>query len=216
MVVKGLILALLSIVFLLWIEQGLEVSYIWKTMAKVVLFLVIPLILFQKTKLTFLEIKKTDRTSLRIALLSGLAIMFVIIAAFILLMPTIDIDALLLDLIERAGVTASVFPFVAVYILFGNSLLEEFFFRGLLPSFFKIKFLRLIIPSLLFAVYHVAIFLPWFNLPILFLAVVGLWVGGFIFQLVNERSGTIFPSWIIHMFADVGVLLVGVYIFYFY
>lgn len=214
--VKGLLLAMVSIVFLLWIEQGLEVSYIWKTMAKVILFLVIPLILFRKTKLTFLEIKKTDKKSLRIALFSGLAIMFVIIAAFILLMPTIDIDSLLLDLIERAGVTATVFPFVALYILFGNSLLEEFFFRGLLPSFFRHKFSRLIIPSLLFAVYHVAIFLPWFSLPILLLAVVGLWIGGFIFQLVNERSGTIFPSWIIHMFADVGVLLVGVYIFYFY
>ena len=214
--VKGLILSLVSIIFLLWIEQGLEVSYIWKTMSKVVLFLVIPLILFRKTKLTFLEVRKTDRTSLRIALFSGLAIMLIIIAAFILLMPTIDIDSLLLDLIERAGVTATVFPFVAVYILIGNSLLEEFFFRGLLPSFFKNKFFRLIIPSLLFAVYHVSIFLPWFNLPILLLAVFGLWVGGFIFQLVNERSGTIFPSWIIHMFADVGVLLVGVYIFYFY
>ena len=214
--VKGLIFALVSIVFLLWIEQGLEVSYIWKTMAKVVLFLVIPLILFRKTKLTFLEIKKTDRKSLRIALFSGLAVMFVIIAAFIILMPSIDIDSLLLDLIERAGVTATVFPFVALYILIGNSLLEEFFFRGLLPSFFKNTFFRLLIPSLLFAVYHVAIFLPWFSLPILLLAVVGLWVGGFIFQLVNERSGTILPSWIIHMFADVGVLLVGVYIFYFY
>ncbi|WP_210470650.1 CPBP family intramembrane glutamic endopeptidase [Sporosarcina sp. 6E9] len=214
--IKGLIFALASTLFLLWIEQGIEVSYVWKTMAKIILFLVIPLIVFRKTKLTFLELKKTGRTSLRIAFFSGLVIMFVIIAAFILLMPSIDIDSLLLDLNERAGVTASVFPFVALYILIGNSLLEEFFFRGLLPSFFKHKFYRLLIPSLLFAVYHIAIFLPWFSLPILLLAVIGLWVGGFIFQWVNERSGTILPSWIIHMFADIGVLLVGVYIFYFY
>ena len=146
--IKGLLFALVSIVFLLWIEQGIEVSYIWKTMAKVILFLVIPLILFRKTKLTFLEIKKTDRTSLRIALFSGVAVMFVIIVAFILLMPLIDIDSLLLDLTERAGVTATVFPFVALYILIGNSLLEEFFFRGLLPSFFKNTFSRLVIPAL--------------------------------------------------------------------
>lgn len=130
-------------------------------------------------------------------------------------MPYIDIDALLIDIANK-GVTATVFPFIALYILFGNSLMEEFFFRGILPALFGQSKLRLILPSFFFAIYHVAIFLPWFSPPLLALAVTGLWIGGFIFQLANERSGTILPSWIIHMFADIGVLLVGVYIIYFY
>ncbi len=141
--------------------------------------------------------------------------MGIIIAAFIILQPFIDIDALLVDLAE-AGVTATVFPFIALYILFGNSMLEEFYFRGLLPTLVGNSWIRFILPSFLFAIYHIAIFLPWFSPALLILAVTGLWVGGIIFQLANEKSRTILPSWIIHMFADIGVLVIGLYIMYFY
>lgn len=211
----GVLATIASIAILIWIEQVLEVAYILKTMAKAILFLLIPFLLFRKNGFPFFRLRQTDRKSMNIAIVSGIAIMGMIVATFIILKPFIDIDALLDDLAD-AGVTSIVFPFVGFYILFGNSLLEEFFFRGLLPSFLDRPLLRLLLPSFFFAIYHIAIFLPWFSTPILLLAVVGLWIGGIIFQLVNERSGTILPSWIIHMFADVGVLIVGVYMIYFY
>lgn len=179
------------------------------------LFLVIPFLLFRKAGFPFLQLRQTDKKSTIIAICSGIAITGIIIGAFIILLPFIDIGALLIDLAD-AGITPTVFPFVAFYILFGNSLLEEFFFRGLLPSFFVESRLRLFLPSFFFAIYHIAIFLPWFSPAILTLAIAGLWIGGIIFQLANERSRTILPSWTIHMFADVGILLVGVYIIYFY
>ncbi|CAM3237397.1 CPBP family intramembrane glutamic endopeptidase [Filibacter tadaridae] len=210
----GVIYPLLSIILLLWIEQGLDFSYGWKTVAKAFLFLFIPLVLFRAGKFPFIHFRTIDRKSMRIALASGLAIMSVIIGAFVILLPYIDIDALLIDIAEK-GVTSTVFPFIAFYILFGNSLMEEFFFRGVLPSLLGASWIRFLLPSFFFAIYHVAIFLPWFSPPLLALAVTGLWIGGFIFQLANERSGTMLPSWTIHMFADVGVLLVGVYIMYF-
>jgi uncharacterized protein len=210
-----LVLSLISIVILIWIEQGLEVEYIWKTIAKITLFLLIPLILFRKTGFSFLRLRGTDYKSMKIAMGSGLIITGIITTAFIILQPFIDIDALLIDLAD-AGVTATVFPFIALYILFGNSMLEEFYFRGLLPSFGGKSRLRFILPSFLFAIYHIAIFLPWFSPALLAVALTGLWIGGVIFQIANEKSGTIMPSWTIHMFADVGVLIVGVYIMYFY
>ena len=184
-------------------------------MAKIVLFLGIPLFLFRKKRLAFLRFPRTDRKSLMISLVAGLTVMSTIVIAFFILLPFIDIDFLLAEL-GSIGVTLTVFPFVALYILLGNSLLEEFFFRGLLPCSFNHSLCRLLIPSFLFAIYHVSIFLMWFTLPILVLSIAGLWIGGIIFQLANERSGTIFPSWIIHMFADLGVLIVAVYIFYIY
>lgn len=206
---------MISIILLLGIEQGLTVSYITKTMAKVLLFLGIPLILFYKKGFAFLHFRKVDRQSSSAAIICGIAIVTIIVISFIKLRTFIDIDTLLSSLAE-IGVTASTFPFVAAYILFGNSLLEEFFFRGLLPSFFNRLWYRILIPSFLFALYHITIFLTWFSLPLIVLAVFGLWIGGIIFQLVNEKSRTILPSWTIHIFADIGVLLVGVYILYIY
>lgn len=141
--------------------------------------------------------------------------MVLIIGVFLLLQKHIDIASLRDDLLQ-SGITPTVFPFIALYILIGNSVIEEFFFRGLLPNLFGQSKTRFILPSFFFAIYHIAIFLPWFTLPILMLAVGGLWAGGLIFQLVNEKCRTILPSWIIHMFADVGILLIGVYVLYFY
>ena len=209
------IFPIIAILALLFIEQVLEVSYIWKTAAKILLFFAIPYFLLKAAKYDFLNIRKTHKPSIALALGLGLTIILSILGAFIALQDFIDLNALQTDLETRAGVTAAVFPFVALYILFGNSFLEEYFFRGLLVDFLKGSRLKWVLPSFFFAIYHVAIFLPWFSLPILLLAVLGLWLGGLLFQWINEKSGTIFPSWTIHMCADIGVLLIGVYMFYF-
>jgi len=211
----SILFPVICIAILLWIEQGLEVSYLWKTAAKVLLFFAIPFFFLKATVFEFLQFKKTQKKSLLLALGLGIIVIMAILGAFMLLKDSIDLNALQLDLETRVGVTAVVFPFVAFYILFGNSFLEEYFFRGLLVGLLKDSKLKWILPSFFFAIYHVAIFLPWFEWPILLLAVVGLWIGGLLFQWLNEKSGTIYPSWIIHMCADIGVLLIGVYMFYF-
>lgn len=211
----AILLSIACILFLLWIEQGVGVTYGWKTAAKVILFLIVPFVLFRKRGFSFLSFKRADRHSLRLSVISGLSITVIIIAAFAIVSPFIDTESLILDLQTRVGVTVAVFPFVALYIMFGNSFLEEFFFRGFLVSAFSGTKMKWILPPLFFAIYHVAIFLPWFTWPVLLVALAGLWIGGYIFQWINEKSGTILPSWIIHMFADLGVLLIGAYLFYF-
>lgn len=208
-------LPILSIFILLWIEQGLHVSYVWKTGAKLILFLLIPFFLFRPTRLPFLHFQQNYRKNLRIAMAVGFGMLSAILGAFFILKRYIDLDSLLLDLAD-AGVTSLTFPLIAFYILCGNSFIEEFFFRGILPDAFKGSRFRLLLPSFFFAIYHIAIFLPWFTPPLLMLAVGGLWAGGIIFQLLNEKSGTILPSWIVHMLADAGILLIGVYLLYFY
>lgn len=212
---RGLFIALAGIMLLLWIEQGLAVSYGWKTLAKILLFLVIPLLVFRGEVRQLMAFRETDRRRIRIALWAGAGMMAVIFVAYLLLSRFIDAEALTEDLAGRVGVTGAVYPFIALYILFGNSLIEEFFFRGVLPAQFRRRpGLALTVPPLLFAVYHIAIFLPWFDLPILLLAVAGLWAGGVIFQLANGTNGTILPSWIIHMAADLAILVIGAVMIY--
>ena len=212
---RGLFIALTGIAVLLWVEQGLAVSYGWKTLAKIVLFLAVPLFVFRGEVRRFMAFRQTVSRRIRIALWTGAGVMAALSSAYFLLSGWIDAEALTEDLAGRVGVTGGVYPFIALYILFGNSLLEEFFFRGVLPAQFRgYPRLGLTIPPLLFAVYHIAIFLPWFDLPILLLAVAGLWAGGVIFQLVNGRDGTILPSWIIHMAADLAILIIGAMMIY--
>jgi len=212
---RGLFITLAGIIVLLWVEQVLAVPYGWKTLAKILLFLVIPLLVFPGEVRQFMAFRKTEPRQIRIALRAGAGVMATIFAAYLLLSRLIDEEALTGDLAGRVGVTGVVYPFVALYILFGNSLLEEFFFRGVLPAQFRgHPRAGLTIPPLLFAVYHIAIFLPWFDLPILLLAVAGLWAGGVIFQLANGRDGTILPSWVIHMAADLAILMIGAFMIY--
>ena len=212
---RGLILAIAGIAVLLWVEQWLGVSYIWKTLAKFILFLILPLLIFRREVRLFMKFRDTDPQRIRMSLAIGVGVMAAVFGAFFLLRPFIDTEALVSDLAGRAGVTGVIYPFVAIYILFGNSLLEEFFFRGVLPAQFKEHpRLGLTVPPILFAVYHIAIFLPWFSLPILAAAVAGLAAGGVIFQLANGRNGTILPSWIIHMSADLAVLIIGAILIY--
>lgn len=204
-----------GLLLLLWIEQVLTVSYPIKTVAKLLLFVGIPLIVLYKKEIQYLQFKKTNRQNQHVAILLGILILSMIILSFYLLDSFIDIDLILLNLTNN-GVTPTVFPFIALYILLGNSLLEEFFFRGFLTQFFTRTWCRIFIPSFFFAIYHISIFLTWFSLPLLLLAITGLWIGGMLFQIVNEKSGTILSSWIMHMFADAGIILVGIYIFYIY
>ncbi|MGE6487171.1 hypothetical protein ACQKE5_02635 [Paenisporosarcina sp. NPDC076898] len=63
---------LFSIFFLLWIEQGIEVSYVWKTLAKILVFVVFPVVILRSFTFNFLQIRKTQKNSIYIALGLGL------------------------------------------------------------------------------------------------------------------------------------------------
>ncbi len=205
----------ISILILLWIEQGIEVTYIWKTLAKIILFAVLPLIYIIRMNGNILNKQQLKKSHLVDPFILGFLTMVTIMGAFILFRNQIDLATLKMDLETRVGVNMSNFPFVALYILFGNSFLEEFFFRGWLVDLLQKTKWQWYMPSFLFAIYHIAIFLPWFDWPILLIAVIGLLIGGLLFQWLNKASGTIYPGWIVHISADIGVLIIGIYMFYF-
>jgi len=61
--------------------------------------------------------------------------------------------------------------------------------------------------------YHVAMMVGWFSLPVFLIIVAGLFVGGIIFNVLNEKSSTIYPSWLVHMFANFSINTVGFILF---
>ena len=114
------------------------------------------------------------------------------------------------------GVNKENFVFVAIYISFVNSLLEEFFFRGFaFLSLTKLvsKKYSYIFSAGVFAIYHIAMMTGWFSVAVFALALAGLFVGGIIFNFLNDRSGNIYTSWLVHMFANFAINLIGFHLF---
>ena len=67
--------------------------------------------------------------------------------------------------------------------------------------------------ALSFALYHTAMMLGWFSPPLFLLALAGLAAGGVLFDLLDAGSGTIFPSWAVHIFANLAINTVGFILF---
>ena len=61
--------------------------------------------------------------------------------------------------------------------------------------------------------YHVAMMIGWFGLPVVLLALVGLFAGGVIFSFFNEKYNNIYLSWLIHMCANFATNTIGYILF---
>lgn len=67
--------------------------------------------------------------------------------------------------------------------------------------------------AVVFAISHIAMMIGWFKIDIFMLIMAGLLVGGLIFNYLNEKSETIYPSWLVHMFANFAINTVGFMLF---
>lgn len=221
---RSLLVILLSILacsVLYHIEQSVGVSYIIKTGLKLVLFIGLPLLMTQlvdtENSMETLNYKKHNLNECKLGFFLGSLAFGIIMIAFVVLKGYIDFDNILNDLQEKLEISATSFIFIGFYITFINSLLEEYFFRGFL--FFTIynmgyKKTAYLSSSLLFGLYHMAIFKTWFSLPILILAVSCLVLVSTIFNYLNIKSHTIFNSWIVHLMADAAIIIIGIILFF--
>lgn len=194
------------------IDLILQPPYAVKSAAKVALFTGMPL------AYSLLVDREVDlRTLFKVgggargiveAVLWGAAVFGVIVGAYLLIGGLFDFSQITANMEKTMGITKESFVFVALYISFVNSFLEEFFFRG-----FACLKLKQYIPrwaaytfsALSFAVYHIAMMWVTFEPPLVALALVGLAIGGVIFNFFNERYGNLYISWLIHMGANFAI-----------
>lgn len=130
-----------------------------------------------------------SRTSVIYGVSLGLVSMVVIGVTYMLLRDMIDWSAIRASM-EARHITEQTFLIVFLYIMFGNSLLEEYFFRGIvhyqMSSISRVGAYAL--SALMFSLYHITIFGTWFSGWILGLALVGLILGGVFFSWLYERT----------------------------
>ena len=193
--------------------------YFYKSLIKITLFLLIPFVyflLFPEKKTYLKRLFRPNRRDLIFAGLLGAFVFVVILGAYFLLGRFIDLETIQGALTSGVGVNAENFVYVAIYISFVNSLLEEFFFRGYAFLILKKECGRIFayaFSALAFAVYHVGMTSGWFAILIYLLSMLGLMVGGCIFNYLNEKCESIYPSWLVHMCANFAINTIGFILF---
>ncbi|MCH4888202.1 CPBP family intramembrane metalloprotease [Acidaminobacter sp. JC074] len=202
---KILLYTLTTIIILYFVEQVVMLPYVVKTLVKLPLFVVYPL--YSMKKINF-------RSSYKKTGIASLFVFTVIIVAFFIFRGFIDIEAIRYDMSHRMQIDKSLFILAALYTVFINAFAEEIFFRGFI---FKgmLKYSRkfaYVLSALAFSIYHVAIFLTWFSLPITLLILFGLFVGGLIFNYFVEETDSILASYMIHISADIAIVLIGIHV----
>ncbi len=207
-----IVTVIISCIAMAVIETIIEPAYFVKSVLKIILFLFVPVVFIrlQKEKVLTDSFSLNKRSILKLSGL-GLIIYVIIMAAFFLTKGIFNYPSLIHSLSADQNVSQNSFIWVALYISFCNSLLEEFLFRFI--AFIKLseyttKNVAYIFSLGMFALYHVAMIGGSFPVPLLLLALVGLAIGGGIFNYVDDRSRNIYNSWIIHMFADFAIMTI--------
>ncbi len=188
-------------------------GYAIKTAVKLAVFGLLPLVLTKAWGLISLKELFIFRKNGFVAALGlGLGIYALILGGYFALRNIFDFSQIAGSLTENAGVTKDNFLFVSLYISFINSLLEEFFFRGVLFRNIKDQTkpgYAYGISAVLFAAYHIAMMIGWFSFGLNALVLLGLTAGGLIFNWLNEKLGCIYGSWLTHMFANFAINTIG-------
>ena len=124
---------LFSTLLMCFVDGVIVPPYLYKSIIKIVLFLLVPMIYFLLYKEKNVYLKKlfiSKKKDLLLALALGAGVFAVIMTAYFLCRNYIDFSGIQESLTGGIGVNADNFIYVAIYISFVNSLLEEFFFRG--------------------------------------------------------------------------------------
>ena len=212
------LIALFSIAITL-IDAFVHPNYFVKIPIKILFFLALPMLFFVKNKEAFKDFKKLfvfKKDGIRKACLLGVGVYVVIVAGFFLTRNVIDFSNVTSSLTEGMGITAKNFIFVSVYISLMNSFLEEFFFRGfgfITLKKYTTRKVAYAFSSTLFAIYHVGMLVGMFEFWALLLLLLGLIIGGCIFNYLNELNDNVYPSWFVHMFANFAINTVGFILF---
>ena len=198
------------------IELIFTPTYFVKAAIKLALFVIIPMSLVLVRKETaMLRFFKPNKKTLLPMLAFGVLMYGFIIGAYFLLGKYFDLSGITSSL-DEIGVTKQNFVFVALYIAVCNSFLEEFIFRGFgfigLSEKIGVKS-ACIFSAICFALYHITMMIGWYSFWLTALIIFALFVGGVILNILDSKCKTVYPAWIVHIFANLAINTIGMILF---
>lgn len=209
---KIILYIVLSCLIVCLVDFFIKPVYLIKSIIKAVLFFLVPFMLLKKRDRRQLKKMITpNKNNFFKSILLGISLLTLILFLYFLLSDYYDFNKIL-PLLRSTGITETNFWLVCLHVSLINSLLEEFFFRGfgylLLRKSIK-KSHACIFSGIMFGLYHITIIYNWFSIPLVILAIIGLVVLGIILNILDDRSGNIYNSWMSHMFVNFGINTVG-------
>lgn len=198
------------------IELIFTPTYFVKAVIKLALFVIVPISLIVIRKETsMLRFFKPNGKTLLPMLAFGVLMYAFIIGAYFLLGKYFDLSGITSSL-DEIGVTKKNFVFVALYIAVCNSFLEEFIFRGFgfIGLINKVgEKWACIFSAICFALYHITMMIGWYSIWLTALIIFALFVGGVILNFFDRKCRTIYPAWIVHIFANLAINTIGMILF---
>lgn len=208
-----MILVVVVCLAMAYVEIVMVPGYAAKSGIKMALFLAVPLFfLFSSKKISIPGLFRMKRGGWRFSGVLSAITFLGIIGSYFIFRDQFDFSGLAPALESKLGINGTNFVFVAIYISFINSLLEEFFFRGF--AFLALKKsagkkTAYVFSATAFALYHVAIMNGWFSLPLMVLLISSLLLAGCLFNYIDEKKSSILPSWMVHISANFAINAIG-------
>jgi len=137
--------------------------------------------------------------------------------AFFLFKDVLPHEEIIAQLNSAAAINSTNIMWIGIYIIFINSLLEEFFWRGFFfdeVSTLSGKLTGYILTGVGFTLYHVVYLYQWFSYLGLFaLACIGLFCYSLFMCMIFQKYRDLFTCWVIHALVDVVQIGIALTIF---
>ncbi|MDP3698839.1 MAG: type II CAAX endopeptidase family protein [Nanoarchaeota archaeon] len=159
---------------------------------------------------------RTFRVSLRKTALFGLLVGLTYYLAYLFFKHNFTTQTIIQNLQESATINTNNLLMIGIYIIFVNSLLEEYFWRGFL--FEKLiknskPIFAYLITGIAFSFHHLVFYFTWFTWPFLLLATFGLVSFALLMNYIFQKYHDLFSCWLIHLCADTAQILIALKIF---
>lgn len=208
--VFGLAMAVVALVVVFLVEQILQPSYWIKTAWKAACFMGAIGLYVPLSKQGALETVRFRPLHKAKPLVLGMLLFFFgVMVLFLLLRGKLDLAGIRQSLVQKEQLTRQNCLFVFAYIILCNSLLEEIFFRGFLFQLFEKKMAGALVSAVFFALYHIGIFITWFDPALFLLSVAGLVAVGLFLQWIAERYRSTAASYLVHACANIAINAIG-------
>ena len=206
----GIIPALLAVVIVFVTEQVIQPGYTLKSLVKIMSFMGAILIYQAFTRQKFTDVIRLHKIkNIKPILICMLCFFVGMIIAFFVFRDFLDLQSIRQSLVTKEKLTKENCIFVFLYIILCNSFLEESFFRGFVSGVFPNKQLGRAFSAILFSLYHIGIFITWFN-PFIFVScIAGLTAVGLFLQGLSEKFDSIMASYVTHACANVAINIIG-------